>query len=471
MTKQSEQPGVRLETDTFGDIEVPVNSHWGAQTQRALANFIIGEEILPIPLVRALATVKRCAAKTNFSLGLLKENVALAITGACDRIIDGEFDDQFPLSIWQSGSGTQSHMNMNEVIASIANEALTGRIGGRKPVHPNDHVNLCQSTNDSFPSAMHIATAQMTLALLRPALHGLLQELEEKSERWSDIIKVGRTHTQDATPVTLGQVFSGYAAQVSAGLKRVDAGLDELYPLAQGATAVGTGLNAPAGFAAQFITELRDLSGLPFLEAENKFEAIATHDAIVSFSGALNTLAVSLNKIANDIRFLGSGPRCGIGELVLPANEPGSSIMPGKVNPTQCEALSMVCAQVMGNHVTITMAGAQGHFELNAFKPVIASNVLQSVQLLGDAVDNFRQGTISGLEPARDKIQQHLTSSLMLVTALTPELGYDLCSKIATLAFQNGTSIREEAIEGGYISRERFEELTRPQNLVGADYD
>ncbi len=456
----------RTETDSFGPIEVPADKYWGAQTQRSLGNFKIGDERMPRPLIRALGIVKRCAALTNVAQKTLDTKIGQAIVDAAQDVIDGKLDDNFPLVIWQTGSGTQSNMNANEVISNLAIQRLGGTMGSKIPVHPNDHVNRSQSTNDAFPTAMHIAAVEQLHHALIPALEHLHAALSEKSQAWKDIIKIGRTHLQDATPLTLGQEFSGYAAQIRLGIDRINDSLKRLYPLAQGGTAVGTGLNSKPGFAEQFAKEVAKFTGLPFTSADNKFEALATHDAMVEISGVLNTLAVSLNKIANDIRLLASGPRSGFGELSLPENEPGSSIMPGKVNPTQCEAMSMVCAQVIGNHVTATFAGAQGHLELNVFKPVIAYNVLQSIRLLGDAVMSLTDNCIVGIEPNRERIDELMEKSLMLVTALTPHIGYDKAASIAKLALKNGTTLREEAVGGGFVTAEEFDKFVRPEEMI-----
>jgi len=466
--KQEEEKAYRTESDTFGSLRVPAEKYWGAQTQRALENFPIGEERLPRPLIRALGIVKRCAALANLSLGELEPETGGAIIEAAGKVIAGELDEHFPLVIWQSGSGTQSNMNANEVIANLANQRLGGELGAKSPVHPNDHVNRGQSTNDSFPTAMHIAAVEQLHVRLLPALEHLHSALEEKSSAWGKVVKIGRTHLQDATPLTLGQEFSGYATQVRLGIERVNDSLKRLYPLAQGGTAVGTGLNARAGFSEAFVDEVVKFTGLPFISAENKFEALASHDALVELSGILNTIAASLNKIANDIRLLGSGPRSGIGELLLPQNEPGSSIMPGKVNPTQCEALTMACAQVMGNHTTVTVAGMQGHLELNVFKPVIAYNVLMAVRLLGDAALSFTDRCLVGIEPNTARIAELLERSLMLVTALAPHIGYDKAAKIAHTAWQNGTTLREEAVASGYLSADDFDRLVRPEDMLAS---
>ena len=456
----------RTETDSFGAIEVPADKFWGAQTQRSLGNFRIGDQRMPQPMIRALAIVKSCAAKVNVAQGRLDKKIGNAIVDAAAEVIAGKYDDNFPLVVWQTGSGTQSNMNANEVIANLAISKLGGELGGKSPVHPNDHCNLSQSSNDTFPTAMHIAAVEQLHHALLPALQHLHDALAEKSNAWRDIVKIGRTHLQDATPLTLGQEFSGYAAQVQLGAVRIESAMTRLYPLAQGGTAVGTGVNSKRGFAEQFAAQVADFTALPFTTAANKFEALAAHDAMVEISGALNTIAASLNKIANDIRLLGSGPRSGIGELRLPENEPGSSIMPGKVNPTQCEALAMVCAQVIGNHAAVTVAGAQGHFELNVFKPVIIHNVLQSIRLLGDAAISFTDNCITGIEPDRERIAQLVENSLMLVTALAPTIGYDNAAKIAKRAHQNGTTLRTEAVDGGFVSAEEFDAVVKPERMV-----
>lgn len=456
----------RIETDALGSIDVPADKYWGAQTQRSLQYFAIGDERLPRPLIRALGIVKRCAALSNIAQNKLNERLGQAIVDAAQEVIDGALDEHFPLVIWQTGSGTQSNMNANEVIANRVNERLGGTLGSKAPVHPNDHCNLSQSSNDVFPSAMHIAAVEQIHCLLIPSLQGLRQTLFEKSERWADIIKIGRTHLQDATPLSLGQEFSSYAAQLRLSIERLQDSLKRLYPLAQGGTAVGTGLNASPGFAELFAGEVAKFTGLPFVSAANKFEAMAAHDALVELSGVLNCIAVSLNKIANDIRLLSSGPRSGIGELILPANEPGSSIMPGKINPTQCEALTMVCAQVVGNHTTVTLAGAQGHLELNTFKPVIIYNVLQSIRLLGDAAHSFNEHCVAGIHPNTERIAELMEQSLMLVTALVPHIGYDKAAQIAKAAMQNGTTLREEAIAGGFVSAEQFDAIVRPEKMI-----
>lgn len=457
----------RTETDSFGPLEVPSEKYWGAQTQRSLGNFKIGNETMPLSMVRALGIVKQSAAKANMALDNLDAKTGNAIVEAAQEVIDGKFDDNFPLVVWQTGSGTQSNMNSNEVIANRAIELLGGTIGTKDPVHPNDHVNRSQSSNDTFPTAMHIATVEQLHHLLLPNLEYLRAALAAKSEAWGDIIKNGRTHLQDATPLTLGQEFSGYVAQVELGIVRIKDSLKRLYPLAQGGTAVGTGVNAKPKFAVTFAEQVADVTGLPFVTAQNKFEALAAHDAMVEISGVLNTIAVGLNKIANDIRLLGSGPRGGIGELSLPENEPGSSIMPGKVNPTQCEAMTMLCAQVMGNHTTVTISGAQGHFELNVFKPVIVYNVLQSIRLLGDGAKSFTDNCVVGIEPNHERINELMERSLMLVTALAPTIGYDNATAIAKRAHKNGTTLREEAVGGGFVTDEKFTEVVRPEDMIG----
>jgi fumarate hydratase class II len=459
----------RTETDSFGPIEVPADRYWGAQAERSRGNFKIGWEKQPAPIVRALGIVKRAAAETNMALGRLDKSLGAAIAAAAQEVIEGTLDDHFPLVVWQTGSGTQSNMNANEVISNRAIEMLGGVMGSKKPVHPNDHVNMSQSSNDTYPTAMHIAAAEEVVHRLVPALRKLHGALDAKARSWSHIIKIGRTHTQDATPLTLGQEFSGYAQQVANGIHRIEQTLPLLMQLAQGGTAVGTGLNAPKGFAEMVAERISAITGLPFTTAPNKFEALAAHDAMVMTHGAINTVAASLFKIANDIRFLGSGPRSGLGELSLPENEPGSSIMPGKVNPTQSEALTMVCVQVFGNHATLTFAGSQGHFELNVFNPVMAYNFLQSVRLLADAAVSFTDHCVTGIEPREDNIKAALDRSLMLVTALTPKIGYDAAAKIAKTAHKNGTTLREEAVGGGYVSAEEFDRLVDPRKMIGPE--
>jgi fumarate hydratase class II len=463
----SDDRPVRIETDTFGPIEVPADRYWGAQTQRSLQNFRIGAETMPLPLVRALGIVKLAAARVNRAHGRLEPRLADAIARAAEEVAAGRLNEHFPLVVWQTGSGTQTNMNANEVIANRANELLGAPLGGKSPVHPNDHVNRSQSSNDTFPTAMHIAAVEQVHHELLPALEHLLAALQAKASDFRDIIKIGRTHLQDATPLTLGQEFSGYAQQIRYGIARVKQSLPRLYELAQGGTAVGTGLNSFPGFAEHFAEEVAAITGLPFVTAENKFEALAAHDALVELSGALNVVAVSLHKIANDIRLLGSGPRCGLGELKLPENEPGSSIMPGKVNPTQCEALTMVCAQVMGNHVTTTFAGASGHLELNVYKPVIIYNVLQSIRLLADGARSFADKCVVGIEADVERIDQLLHQSLMLVTALNPRIGYDNAAAVAKKAYAEGTSLKEAAITLGLLTAEEFDELVRPEKMLG----
>ena len=456
----------RTEHDSMGAIEVPADRYWGAQTQRSLGNFPIGTERMPVPLIRAFGIQKACAARANMALGALDERIGAAIVAAAEEVAAGELDEDFPLVVWQTGSGTQTNMNANEVIANRAIEQLGGVLGSKEPVHPNDHVNRGQSSNDSFPAVMHIAAARETDAALLPAMEVLRTALAAKAEAFADIVKIGRTHLQDATPLTLGQEFSGYAKQVENGIARIKDTLPRLYQLAQGGTAVGTGLNAKVGFAEAFAAKVSEITGFPFLSAENKFEGLAAHDAVVEASGACNTIACSLFKIANDIRLLGSGPRCGIGELNLPANEPGSSIMPGKVNPTQSEAMTMVCTQVMGNHTTITMAGANGHFELNVFKPVMIYNLLQSIRLLGDAARSFTENCVAGIEANRDRIEKLLHESLMLVTALNPHIGYDNAAKVAKKAHAEGTTLKEAAVALGLLTGEQFDQWVQPGNMV-----
>jgi fumarate hydratase class II len=456
----------RTETDTFGPIDVPADRYWGAQTQRSLQNFKIGGERMPAPVVHALGVVKRAAAIANVSLGQLDKKLGDAIEAAAQEVIDGKLDEHFPLVVWQTGSGTQSNMNANEVISNRAIEMLGGEMGSKKPVHPNDHVNRSQSSNDSFPTAMSIAAVSEIHKRLLPGLKHLHAALVAKEKAFADIIKIGRTHLQDATPITLGQEFSGYATQVAYGIARVEAALPRLCQLAQGGTAVGTGLNSPPAFAQRFAEEAAKLTSLPFVTAPNKFEALAAHDAAVEMSGALNTVAVSLYKIAQDIRLLGSGPRSGLGELSLPENEPGSSIMPGKVNPTQCEALTMVCAQVMGNHTTITFAGSQGNFELNVFKPVVIYDLLQSIRLIGDAAVSFTDNCVTGIEANRAHIKALMERSLMLVTALAPKIGYDNAAKVAKTAHKNGTTLKEEAVKLGFVTAEEFDKLVRPEDMI-----
>jgi len=457
----------RIESDSMGQVEVPADRYWGAQTQRSLQNFKIGGERMPPALVRALGIQKQASARANVALGALDAKLGDAIVRAATEVIEGKMADEFPLVVWQTGSGTQTNMNANEVISNRAIELLGGEKGSKKPIHPNDHVNMGQSSNDSFPTAMHIAAVEEIERRLLPALIALQAALHAKAVEFDKIIKIGRTHLQDATPVTLGQEFSGYAKQVEYGVERVRTALPRLYQLAQGGTAVGTGLNAKKGFAEKFAQEVAAITGLPFVTAENKFEALAAHDALVEASGALNTLAASFMKIANDIRLLGSGPRCGIGEINLPENEPGSSIMPGKVNPTQSEAMTMVAAQVMGNHVTVTIAGATGHFELNVFKPVIIFNVLQSIRLLADAADSFTRNCVVGITANTARIEKLLYDSLMLVTALNPHIGYDNAAKVAKKAHAEGTTLKEAAIALGLLTGEQFDQWIRPEDMIG----
>jgi fumarate hydratase class II len=457
----------RTETDSFGPIEVPADRYWGAQTERSLENFRIGGERMPRPLIRAFGIVKRASALVNKDMGLIDAKLADTIAAAAQEVVDGKLDDHFPLVVWQTGSGTQTNMNANEVIGNRAIEMLGGTMGSKKPVHPNDHVNLSQSSNDSFPTAMHIAAAEEITRKLIPALEHLRTALDKKAKEFADIIKIGRTHTQDATPLTLGQEFSGYAAQVASGIARLKPVLSELHQLAQGGTAVGTGLNAKKGFDTAFAKKVAELTKLPFVTAPNKFEVMAGHDAYVSAQGALTSIATALFKIANDIRLLASGPRSGLGELSLPENEPGSSIMPGKVNPTQSEALTMVCCQVIGNGTTVAVAGSQGHFELNVYKPVMAYALLQSVRLLADASRSFADNCVTGIKANKERIAHLLEMSLMLVTALTPKIGYDKAALVAKTAHKNGTSLREEAVKLGFVTEKEFDELVRPEKMIG----
>jgi len=456
----------RTETDTFGPIEVDSSRYWGAQAQRSLGNFKIGWEKQPQPIIRALGIVKRAAAETNMTLGGLDKKLGETIVAAAQEVIDGKLDEHFPLVVWQTGSGTQSNMNANEVISNRAIQMMGGQMGSKKPVHPNDHVNMSQSSNDTYPTAMHIACAEEIVRRLLPALRHLHEALEAKVRAWADIIKIGRTHTQDATPITLGQEFSGYATQVGSGIARIEQTLPRLMELAQGGTAVGTGLNAPVGFDRMVAERIAAITGLAFTTAPNKFEALAAHDAMVFSHGAINTVAASLFKIANDIRLLGSGPRSGLGELALPENEPGSSIMPGKVNPTQCEAMTQVCVQIFGNNAALTFADSQGHFELNVYNPVMAYNFLQSVRLMADAAVSFTDNCVVGIEPRRDNIKAGLERSLMLVTALAPKIGYDNAAKIAKTAHKNGTTLKEEAVKGGYVTAEEFDAVVRPEDMI-----
>lgn len=457
----------REETDSFGSLNVPADKYWGAQTQRSLINFPIGWEKQPISIVKALGAIKQACAQANSSLGNLPADTGRAIQTAAGEVFAGKLDDHFPLVVWQTGSGTQSNMNANEVIANRAIEILGGVIGSKIPVHPNDHVNMGQSSNDTFPTAMHIATAMVAHDVMLPNLKILQKALETKTSEFKDIIKIGRTHTMDATPLTLAQEFSGYDHQIKMAIKRVKAALPHIYELAQGGTAVGTGLNTPNGWGEMVAENIAKITGLPFVTAPNKFEALAAHDAMVEMSGALKTSAASLFKIANDIRLLGSGPRCGLGELVLPENEPGSSIMPGKVNPTQCEALTQVCAHVMGNDAAVGFAGSQGHFELNVYKPMIAYNVLQSIQLLGDAAKNFAEKCVLGISADKGRIEKLMQESLMLVTALAPEIGYDNATKVAKTAHKNGTTLKQEALALGFVDEDKFDQIVKPELMIG----
>ncbi|MFC5738323.1 class II fumarate hydratase [Sinirhodobacter huangdaonensis] len=457
----------RTETDSFGPLEVPADKYWGAQTQRSVMNFPIGWERQPKPIIRALGVIKKAAAQVNKAQGDLDAQIADAIAAAATEVIEGKFDDNFPLVVWQTGSGTQSNMNANEVISNRAIEMLGGVMGSKKPVHPNDHCNMGQSSNDTFPTAMHVAIAMQARDVLLPGLEKLSKALWAKSDEFKDIIKIGRTHTQDATPLTLGQEFSGYATQVDRGIERVKLALPHIYELAQGGTAVGTGLNTRVGWDKRIAAAIAEITGLPFVTAPNKFEALAAHDAMVFFSGALKTVAASLFKIANDMRLLGSGPRSGLGELILPENEPGSSIMPGKVNPTQAEALTMVCAHVMGNDAAVGFAGSQGHFELNVYNPMMSYNVLQSMQLLGDSASAFTDNMVVGTLANVARIDKLMKESLMLVTALAPTIGYDAATKVAKTAHKNGTTLREEAIALGYVDGETFDRIVRPEDMIG----
>ena len=456
----------RIESDSLGEMKVPASSYWGAQTQRSLENFKIGGERMPPPLIHALGLQKKCAALTNMGLGYLDEKIGKAIVKAATEVAEGKLDDQFPLVVWQTGSGTQTNMNANEVIANRAIELLGGKMGSKDPVHPNDHVNRGQSSNDTFPTAMHISAGMETNHRLIPALKHFQSALHEKAEEFRDIIKIGRTHLQDATPLTLGQEFSGYARQIEQGINRVQAALPRIYELAQGGTAVGTGLNAKPGFAEAFAAKVAEETDLPFVTAKNKFEALAAHDALVELSGALNVIATSFMKVANDIRLLASGPRCGIGEIILPANEPGSSIMPGKINPTQAEAMTMVSAQVMGNHMTVTVAGSNGHLELNVFKPVLIFNTLQSIRLLADTATSFTDKCVVGIRPNKERIDFNLHNSLMLVTALNTHVGYDNAAKIAKKAYAEGKTLKEAAVSLGLLTPEQFDQWVRPEKMV-----
>jgi fumarate hydratase class II len=456
----------RIETDSLGEVPVPADKYWGAQTQRSLQNFDIGEEKMPKPLIRAFGVLKKAAALANMDLGILERKIGAAIVQAADEVIDGTLGEQFPLSVWQTGSGTQTNMNVNEVIAGRANEILSGKVGGKSPVHPNDHVNMGQSSNDSFPTAMHIAAAEQAHHELIPSLEQLHKALQQKSKEFDKIVKNGRTHLQDATPLTLGQEFSGYSTQIKYAIARINDTMPRLLQLAQGGTAVGTGINTKAGFDKKFAARVAEITGMAFVTAENKFEALAAHDALVEHSGAHNTIAASLMKIANDIRLMASGPRSGIGEITLPANEPGSSIMPGKVNPTQSEALTMICAQIMGNHVAVTVSGSNGHFELNVFKPVIIYNVLQSTRLLADGCRSFAARCVEGIEPNTKRIKELMENSLMLVTALNPHIGYDNAAKIAKKANAEGTSLKEAGIALGLLTAQQFDEWVNPLDMI-----
>jgi len=460
---------VRIETDTMGELEVPSDRYYGCQTARSLINFDIGDDTMPRGVIRAFGTLKQAAAKVNADLGQLDSKVSKLIIAAAEEVINGELDDHFPLRVWQTGSGTQSNMNTNEVIANRAIEMAGGVLGSKSPVHPNDHVNRAQSSNDTFPTAMHIASAEAITTNLLPNLVALKDALLVKSDEWSDIVKIGRTHLMDAVPLTLGQEVSGWVSQLDADIRRIEFALEDLHELALGGTAVGTGLNTHPEFAQRVASAIALKTSMPFVSAANKFAQLAAHDAVVAASGALNTLAVSLMKIANDVRWLGSGPRCGLQELSLPANEPGSSIMPGKVNPTQSEAMTMVCCQVMGNHTAITIGGSQGNFELNVFKPMMIHNLLHSVDILADSMKSFREKCIEGIEPNRDVINNHLENSLMLVTALNNHIGYDKAAKIAKKAHEEGTTLRESALELGYLTNEEFDQWVRPEEMTGSN--
>ena len=457
----------RLESDSMGTIEVPSDKYWGAQTQRSLLHFNIGNDLIPLEVIRGLVIVKKASAEANYELGLLPRELCSAILGACDEILNGDYNAHFPLKVWMTGSGTQSNMNVNEVISNRANELLGGGKGTKKPVHPNDHVNMSQSSNDTFPAAMHIAAAEMLVHRLLPALRTFHAGLEAKRDAFRSIVKIGRTHLQDAVPLTLGQEFSGYASQIVTAIRRIEAVLPELYELALGGTAVGTGLNAPKGFAEKAAEKIAAHTGLPFVTAPNKFAVLAAHDAIVAASGAVKACACAMMKIANDIRWLACGPRCGFGELILPENEPGSSIMPGKVNPTQCEAMTMVCAQIIGLDTAVSLAGSQGNFELNVFKPMMIFDLLEEIRLLADSANSFTKYALEGLQANKERIQELVGKSLMLVTALSPAIGYDNAAKIAKHAHQTGRTLREACIELGYLSGEEFDRIVRPETMVG----
>lgn len=469
MQTVSANVATRTETDSMGAIEVPADRYWGAQTQRSLIYFAIGDDTMPRELIRAIAILKKAAATVNRDLGKLPEDKASLIIQAADEVISGKLDDHFPLRIWQTGSGTQTNMNANEVIANRAIELAGGVLGSKTPIHPNDHVNMSQSSNDTFPTAMHIAAAEEIVHRLLPMVKKLRDALAAKSEEFNDIIKIGRTHLMDAVPLTLGQEFSGYVSQLDKDLARIQGALPSLYELAIGGTAVGTGLNTHPEFAVRVAAKIAELTELPFASDPNKFAALAAHDAIVMASGTLKTLACSLMKIANDLRWLGSGPRCGLAELILPANEPGSSIMPGKVNPTQCEAMTMVCVQVMGNDTAISIAGSQGNFELNVFKPVIIHNLLHSIRLLSDACSSFTDHMVIGIQPNREQIQHFLTNSLMLVTALNPHIGYDRAATVAKKAYAQNKTLRQACVELGFLTGEEFDQLVRPEQMIGPE--
>lgn len=457
----------RLESDSMGTIEVPSDKYWGAQTQRSLLHFNIGNDLIPLEVIRGLVIVKKASAEANYELGLLPRELCSAILGACDEILNGDYNAHFPLKVWMTGSGTQSNMNVNEVISNRANELLGGGKGTKKPVHPNDHVNMSQSSNDTFPAAMHIAAAEMLVHRLLPALRTFHAGLEAKRDAFRSIVKIGRTHLQDAVPLTLGQEFSGYASQIGTAIRRIEAVLPELYELALGGTAVGTGLNAPKGFAEKAAEKIAAHTGLPFVTAPNKFAVLAAHDAIVAASGAVKACACAMMKIANDIRWLACGPRCGFGELILPENEPGSSIMPGKVNPTQCEAMTMVCAQIIGLDTAVSLAGSQGNFELNVFKPMMIFDLLEEIRLLADSANSFTKYALEGLQADKERIQELVGKSLMLVTALSPAIGYDNAAKIAKHAHQTGRTLREACMELGFLSGEEFDRIVRPETMVG----